>query len=107
MAITAGVLAALACAAVLLRRARRDSAPGAGRTAPPDEAGFLPAPGDTVRVRTHFGEQGGYVDHHGLLLWAVPADAAAAEVCTPGTVCTVTAVDVDGDAVGLTVGRRG
>lgn len=65
----------------------------------------LPAPGDEVRVRTHFRAHGGYVDHRGLLLWAAPAGGMPGDDFTPGTTCTVVAVQVEGDAVDVAVTR--
>jgi hypothetical protein len=65
----------------------------------------MPVPGDEVLVRTHFRARGGYVDHHGLLLWATPAGGMPGDAFTPGTPCTVVAVHVAGGDVDLEVTR--
>ena len=65
----------------------------------------LPVPGDEVRVRTHFRARGGYIDHHGLLLWAAPAARPPGDGFTPGTTCTVVAVHLEGDDIDVAVTR--
>lgn len=78
-----------AVASVLRRRPGAISMPGAG---PTGAAGDLPAPSATVRVRTHFGADGGYIEHNGLVLWATVAPGHRAVDFTPGTSCVVRAV---------------
>jgi membrane protein implicated in regulation of membrane protease activity len=57
--------------------------------------GALPAVGGRVRVRTHFTEVGGYVEHGGCVFWAGATDALVVDM-TPGTECAVIQVDGSG-----------
>ncbi|GAA3249537.1 hypothetical protein GCM10010532_095760 [Dactylosporangium siamense] len=90
----AGAAAALCVAAtgllVLIRRP-------AGRRSEDDFIfdGVLPAVGARVRVRTHFTEAGGYVEHGACVFWAAAQDALVVDL-TPGTECAVMQVDGSG-----------